>query len=94
MQKFDVQTDAFTTHPCRNLDSMLKDQYRLPLAFWPELPYPAAHFVYDSLPTCSINKRLLTGPQFTTNISTRSILSRLESTEIISRPGLHFRPRW
>ena len=29
----------------------------------------------------SINKRLLTGRQFTTNISTRGILRRLESTE-------------
>jgi len=35
-----------------------------------------------------INKRLLTGPQFTTNMSTRSIIWRLESTEISFRPGL------
>jgi len=42
----------------------------------------------------SINKRLLTGRHFTTNVSTRGILRRLESTEICFRPGLCPRPRW
>ena len=43
-----------------------------------------------------INKRILTGLQFTTNILTRGILWRLESTNIRFRPGIRIRlgPSW
>jgi len=44
----------------------------------------------DDATVCSTNKRLLTGRQFTTNISTRGVPWRLESTDISFCPG--FRP--
>jgi len=45
----------------------------------------------------STNKRLLTGRQFTTNISTRDILRRYETwkrTEIRLQPRLRLGPHW